>query len=324
MPAQNMSARNASSPLTSAETRRLTELEAVVSEGLAQFISVAQALLEIRQGRLYRQTHPSFEAYVSERFGLARRTAYGYLEAAVVHGNVPPEAHLSLSHLRALAPLEAAEQHQLAPIISPLTVAEARRVIREWRAQTRTAQMAKEPPPFPIGTWRTIVADPPYRYEHDWGDGLAADHYATMTCEEISALPISGRAAPDSHLYLWAPVTKIPDGIAICEAWGFRFVSLLTWVKPGLGLGTYWRISTEHIIFGVRGRLATRPNHRNWFEARRGRHSAKPAEFYTLVENASPGPYLELFARQRREGWETWGNEVANPRLAEVRTTHVA
>jgi N6-adenosine-specific RNA methylase IME4 len=145
-----------------------------------------------------------------------------------------------------------------------------------------------------------------------------------MPTEEIASLPVSDRAAPDSHLYLWTPVTKIPDGIAICQAWGFRFVSLLTWIKPGLGLGTYWRISTEHIIFGVRGHLITSPNHRNWFEARRGRHSAKPAEFYALVEKASPGPYLELFARQRREGWEVWGDEVADPRLAEARTTGVA
>jgi N6-adenosine-specific RNA methylase IME4 len=324
MPALDIAASSEPRPLTRVESNRLAHLEAVIREGLEQFLEVARALLEIQQGRLYRATHATFDGYVTERFGIARRTAYGYLEAATVHGNVPPEAHLSLSHLRALAPLEAADQHSLASIISPLTVAEARRVIREWRARTRTGRTVKEPPPLPIGTWRTIVADPPYRYEHDWGDGLAADHYPTMPTEEIASLPVSDRAAPDSHLYLWTPVTKIPDGIAICQAWGFRFVSLLTWIKPGLGLGTYWRISTEHIIFGVRGHLITSPNHRNWFEARRGRHSAKPAEFYALVEKASPGPYLELFARQRREGWEVWGDEVADPRLAEARTTGVA
>jgi N6-adenosine-specific RNA methylase IME4 len=163
-----------------------------------------------------------------------------------------------------------------------------------------------------------LVADPPWRYDHDWGDGLAGDQYATMSDEEIAALPVADLAAPDSHLYLWTPVAKVRQAIDICDAWGFRYVGLLTWVKrPGLGMGTWWRISTEHIVFGVRGKLATSPNLRNWFEAPRQRHSAKPDEFFELVERASPGPYIDLFARRERDDWTTWGNEVPAPLLAE-------
>jgi N6-adenosine-specific RNA methylase IME4 len=297
--------------LSTAERDRLAELEQVVDQGLRVVVAVAGALLEIRDGRLYRETHTRFEDYVRDRFGFARRTAYGYIEAAQVLENVPPEAHLSLSHLRALAPLPPDAQRELAGAIADLSVAQARRILKEHRLASRTGREAKPSPPLPAGKFRTIVADPPWRYEHDWGDGLAADHYATLELDEIKSLNVASVAADESHLYLWAPVTKIPDAIAVCEAWGFTYKSLLTWVKNGLGLGTYFRVTTEHVVFGVRNGLRTSPNHRNWFEAPRSRHSAKPDTFFEdLVMQASPGPYLELFARKRRDGWTCWGDEL--------------
>jgi len=313
---------SAPSSLTRAELAELTTLEATVDQGLETFVEVALALRRIRDRRLYRQSHGSFESYVRDRFDLGRRTAYGYLEAAGVLANVPPEAQLSLSHLRVLAPLPADRQRELAPAISDMTVAEARRVIRAWREQNRRQLVIAEPPLLPEDTFRTIVADPPWRFEgNDRGDGLAADHYATMPAAEIAALDVAGLAAPDSHLYLWAPVAKVPDALEICAVWGFRYVGLLTWVKSGLGLGTWWRVSTEHIVFGVRGSLRTAPNLRNWFEAARTRHSAKPEAFYELVEQASPAPYLDLFARGERPGWQVWGNEVAGGEIVAAKSS---
>lgn len=301
--------------LTVSEKAELARLEQIVERGLQSFVEVARALLEIRALKLYRETHRTFEDYARERFGLAPRTAYGYVEAVGVLENLPPEADsLSLSHLRALAPLPAEGQRELAPVVSEMTVAEARRVIKAWRAEKRAKRIVKPPPPLPSGTFPTIVADPPWRFneKQDFGDGLAEDKYPSMSTDEIAALAVSELAAPDSHLYLWTPVTKVPDALQVCEAWGFRYVSLLTWAKPGLGLGTWWRVSTEHIVFGVRGSLPTTPNLRNWFEAPRRQHSVKPDEFFDLVEKASSAPYLELFARRRRVGWTTWGNEVAS------------
>jgi N6-adenosine-specific RNA methylase IME4 len=298
------------SALSSAERERLASLEAVVARGLESFLEVARALLEIRERRLYRATHASFEAYVGERWGLARRTAYGYLEAARVAENVPAQAQLGISHLRALAPLPADEQRELAPRISSLTLAEARRVIREWRRQQRREWQEREPPPLPQGTFRTIVADPPLAYRPDFGDGLAADRYKTMELEELEAMPVADLAAPDSHLYLWIGATRVPDGLRLISAWGFEFVALLTWKKPSIGLGTWWRYQTEHLIHARRGALRTRPGLSNLFEARRSRHSEKPDEAYELIERASPGPYLDLFARRRRAGWTVWGDEL--------------
>jgi N6-adenosine-specific RNA methylase IME4 len=95
---------------------------------------------------------------------------------------------------------------------------------------------------------------------------------------------------------------------------GFQAKTTLTWVKQGLGLGRYFRTSTEHIVFGTRGNLLLREqNLRNWFQAPNGAHSEKPASFYELVEKACFGPYLELFARRHRPGWICWGAEVDTP-----------
>lgn len=296
--------------LSAAEQRRLQRLEAVVERGLGAFVEVALALVEIRDRRLYRTSHGSFERYVEERFQIARRTAYGYIEAAGVLANVPTSA-LSLSLLRELAPLESEAQRQLALLIEGMTVAQARRTIREWRARQR-ATLPRGTPPLPVGTYRTLVADPPWMFPRDWGDGVAADHYAPMPTDEIAALPLADLAAPDSHLYLWVPGSLLPEALFVCEAWGFAFKALLTWIKPGLGLGSYWRVATEHICFATRGSLPTQARDlRNWFEARRKRHSEKPDEFYRLVERASPGPFLELYARRPRVGWTCWGNELA-------------
>lgn len=304
--------RGIATPLSTGQRVRLRALEETIDAGMKTVIDVASALATIREERLYRESHATFEAYVAERFGIARRTAYGYIEGAKVIPNVPAGLELSLSHLRLLAPLPPNEQRELASAITEQTVADARRTIREWRRARRAAHAElPSPPPLPAGTYRTICADPPWHFDgNDRGDGLAADQFPTMTSNEIAALPVPDLAGQASHLYLWAPAAKVPEAASVCEAWGFRYVGLLTWVKPGLGLGRYFRTATEHVVFGVRGRLMTRPNLCNYFEAPRGRHSEKPAEFYRLVEQASPGPYLELFARRPRTGWTVWGNEV--------------
>lgn len=172
-------------------------------------------------------------------------------------------------------------------------------------------------------TYATIVADPPWTYDNARGTQTrstggrskttAAGHYPTMTTEEIAALPVGGLAAPNAHLYLWATNTLLEQAFPIMRAWGFRYVTMLTWVKTGApGLGFSFRGHTEHVLFGVRGKLPIPPEKRetNVFTAPRRSHSQKPEAFYDLVERVSPGPYLELFARRNRLGWDTWGNEA--------------
>lgn len=155
----------------------------------------------------------------------------------------------------------------------------------------------------------TIVADPPWRYDNVATRGAAEDHYPTMSIEELVGLAVP--ADDNAHLYLWVTNGFIREGFELVEAWGFTYKTILTWCKPQIGMGNYFRNSTEHVLFGVRGQLATLRNDvPTWFTANRTKHSAKPESFYDLVERSSPGPFLEMFARRRRMGWHTWGNEA--------------
>ena len=185
-----------------------------------------------------------------------------------------------------------------------------------------------EPTPFvPLptveGGFRTVLADPPWRFANRTGkvapEHRRLDRYDTMTLADIKALPVESTLAKDAHLYLWVPNALLPDGIEVMQAWGFRYVSNLVWAKrridggpDGRGVGFYFRNVTELILFGVRGSMRTLPPARsqvNMIETRKREHSRKPDEQYELIERCSPGPYLEMFARHRRDGWHVWGNE---------------
>ena len=164
-----------------------------------------------------------------------------------------------------------------------------------------------------------ILADPPWEYRDRNTRGAAARHYPTLSVEALCRLEVAELAAPDAHLWLWTTNQMLADGTAtkVARAWGFEPKTVLTWCKarpdgrPQIGTGHYLRNATEHVLFCVRGRLPVRVRSiPTWFMAPRGRHSEKPEVVYRIVEQVSPGPYLELFARRRRPGWHVWGNEV--------------
>lgn len=126
-------------------------------------------------------------------------------------------------------------------------------------------------------------------------------------------LPQRDLAATSGHLYLWTTQNFVCEAREVVEAWGFFPVHLLVWVKTRFGLGHRFRSATEFIWFGERGTEKfnfPRKNIPNWFDWPTAGHSRKPPAFYDLVEEISPGPYLEMFARQQRLGWDTWGNEA--------------
>jgi N6-adenosine-specific RNA methylase IME4 len=141
-----------------------------------------------------------------------------------------------------------------------------------------------------------------------------------MTNPEIASLPVRDYADTNAHLYLWVTNVRLfregGDGLGpyeIMDVWGFRYITTLTWHKLGPpGLGWYFRGDTEHVLFGVKGKLGIAPAIResNHFAAARAEHSVKPDRFYEIVERVSPEPRLELFARRRRYGWDVWGDEA--------------
>jgi N6-adenosine-specific RNA methylase IME4 len=150
-----------------------------------------------------------------------------------------------------------------------------------------------------------------YRNLHVQAD--IAMPYRTMPLEDIQALPVTDLADDRGcHLYLWTTQHFVPQALDIALAWGFRYECLLTWHKPGGFAPFSWQYNAEHVVFARRGSLAHQlPGKlKICFEAPRGRHSEKPARFFDLARQASPGPRLEMFARAPHEGFQPWGNEV--------------
>jgi N6-adenosine-specific RNA methylase IME4 len=198
--------------------------------------------------------------------------------------------------------------------------------VQSWGNRPGTTADDVQAPEAPPGTFATLVADPPWQYENRATRGAAEDHYRTLSVAELCELGVPhDKAAPAAHLYLWTTAGFLREAFEVMEAWGFTYKTYLAWVKPQMGMGNYFRVSSELVLFGTKGGLATQPAARslmNWFEARRGKHSAKPDAFPELVQKASPGPYLELFARCRadrqlicycsrcRFGWGVWGLET--------------
>ncbi len=176
--------------------------------------------------------------------------------------------------------------------------------------------------------YATIVADPPWKVKAGTlrgregfldANGASRDlAYPAMSVEEIKAYPAP--AADDAHLYLWTINRYLPDAFEVVKAWGFTYSTTLVWCKKtmGGGLGGAYGISTEFVLFCRRGTLpATGRVPRTWFEWKRPydkrgkpKHSAKPPELQEMVETVSPGPYLEMFAREHRLGWTCIGDEL--------------
>jgi len=187
--------------------------------------------------------------------------------------------------------------------------------------------------------YRTIVADPPWplkwnggglrRSSSSWGCaayGRKDLGYETMTVEAIRTLPVRELADDDAHLFLWAPDRFLVSGEAasVVKSWGFTPGRvLLFWAKPGIGLGKFPRPQHEAVLVCRRGSLSwlrfdigsvqewpTPYGPAGKSVAKIG--SQKPEASLDLIESVSPGPYLELFARRQRLGWDTWGNEALN------------
>ena len=173
--------------------------------------------------------------------------------------------------------------------------------------------------------YRTIYADPPWQFQNRTGK-VAPEHrrlsrYETMRLSDIKMLPISDLAAPQCHLYLWVPNALLPEGLSVMNAWGFEYKTNIIWEKvrldgapDGRGVGFYFRNVTEILLFGIRGAknrtLAPARSQVNLIRSIKREHSRKPDEFIPLIEACSPGPYLELFARGSRPGWDMWGNQA--------------
>ncbi len=175
--------------------------------------------------------------------------------------------------------------------------------------------------PFPDKKYSVIYADPPWRYQDKKCNGNAADHYPTMSVEEICGLPVRELAADNCVLFMWATYPMLKEALKVIEAWGFKYKSIgFQWVKQNrsgkgyfFGLGRWTRGNTEPCLIAVKGK----PHRESAsvsqliFAPLRA-HSQKPDITHDKIQELMGGDqsYIELFARNTTPGWEAWGNEV--------------
>jgi N6-adenosine-specific RNA methylase IME4 len=164
----------------------------------------------------------------------------------------------------------------------------------------------------------TILADPPWQQPlsgkriRKKGGMCPSLPYSTMRLDKIMRMPIGDFAADGCHLWLWTTNAFLEDGFKVMRGWGFKYLAPIVWVKPS-GAGNYVIHRTQTLLLGYRGRCRFRRLRYfgNVMETSNPRyHSAKPDSFYDLIEQVSEPLRLEIFARDRRLGWESFGNEV--------------
>jgi N6-adenosine-specific RNA methylase IME4 len=186
------------------------------------------------------------------------------------------------------------------------------------------------------GYYAGIVADPASKFSsytsiqsQNWNSRRDNErHYKTMSFDELAALPVKALASPEGcHLFVWTSGPFLPQALRLIDAWGFRYSSrAFTWLKTRrrwdgvsplavsdfpIGLGLTTRSQSELVLLARRGNCRRlRKDVREFIFAPRREHSRKPDELYRRVEMYCAGPYAELFARERRPGWDAFGDEV--------------
>lgn len=174
-----------------------------------------------------------------------------------------------------------------------------------------------------------LYADPPWRYDRKHGHGVAENHYPTMSLNEICALPVADLAAENSALFLWAAFPQLKEALRVIDAWGFQYKTLaFLWLKQNrkadtwfYGMGFWTRSNAEVCLLATRGRPKRQCAGIHQFVVSRiEQHSKKPDIVRDkIVQLMGDVPRVELFARQKTPGWDTWGNEVENDLEMEVK-----
>lgn len=181
---------------------------------------------------------------------------------------------------------------------------------------------------IPNKKYQIIYADPPWRYQDENCEGACAKHYKTMPIEEICKLPVKDIADADCVLFLWATYPMLREALQVIKAWGFEYKSIaFQWLKKNrgkrgwfYGLGRWTRGNTEPCLLATKGKpKRVSSSVFQVVESPLRGHSRKPDEVRNkIVELLGDLPRIELFARERREGWDAWGNELPDSTQKEL------
>jgi N6-adenosine-specific RNA methylase IME4 len=255
-----------------------------------------------------------FGQWCTENFsGHDPRSLLNYRRRFEVFGNRREEvAHIPKSAQYLLAAPEAADYREL--VIDALKDAEGVSV-QDVRQEMREARKRLKPPiPETAGTYSVIVIDPPWemeKIEREVRPNQVGFDYPTMNEDELAAMTLP--AADDCHLFCWTTHKHLPMALRLLDAWGFRYVLTMVWHKPGgfqpIGLPQY---NCEFAVYGRKGspKFIDTKAFNTCFEAPRREHSRKPDEFYDVIRRVTGGSRIDMFSREDRAGFSSWGNEA--------------
>lgn len=171
---------------------------------------------------------------------------------------------------------------------------------------------------LPDKKYKIILADPPWEYKskktgRDMKHG-ASSKYPTMPLDDICDMNIKSISEKDSCLFLWATTPLLQEAFTVMDAWGFKYKTAIYWhKKTNGGLGYWFRGCVEMCLFGTKGKMkAFRCQEPNFISSASKKHSQKPIEMYNLIESLDINPKIELFARDQRLNWDSWGNQIPN------------
>jgi len=271
--------------------------------------------------------HGLFEAFVARDTAISSRTArclmsiyqssnIRHLQAKRQHVAVLPPSWGTLYDLAVLPKSDFEGLLEGGHIHSDMQRRDIRTAVAALTRPDTTAALTAQAATAPgAARYGAILADPPWRFETRGrgGDRMADHHYPTMPFDDICALPVADLAARDCALFLWITPESLMRGQDVMRAWGFEYRTVaFVWRKTSgpMGLGYWTRKQTELCLLGVRGRPSRQGrDFEDIIEAPRAAHSQKPPETHARIQRIVNGPYIELFARQPREGWDSWGNE---------------
>jgi N6-adenosine-specific RNA methylase IME4 len=317
------------------EKSELQQCEAIIEQGLRTFVDVGAALLKIHDKKLYRQEYSTFEEYCNKKWGFTDRRARMYIDASKTVGNlqsgttvpVLPTNERQTRPLTKLAPEDQvkawAKVIETAPEgkITAKVVLEAAKEIQQERREERRAERIETiiqetaKPIHGIGKFPIIYADPPWRYDFSRSTSREIENqYPTMELNDICNLEVAKIANDDCVLFLWATNPKLQEALLVIDSWGFEYKTNMVWVKDKIGMGYYARSQHELLLIATRGNVPVpaaefRPSSVMYSD--RDQHSKKPDGVYEIIEKMYPEyAKVELFARNKRDGWEAWGNQL--------------
>jgi N6-adenosine-specific RNA methylase IME4 len=258
------------------------------------------------------------QAEAAERAGVGRRTVQHATKVLVDGAEelvaAVEQAGVSVSDAAAVAKESLTTQRALVGAVQRgeaknLKTAKVRRDIERQRLEIVEGRAV-----LPEGLFEVIVIDPPWPYDNTYDaahpTGRSACKYPSMSIEGLQALNLP--AAENCMLWLWTTNAFMGEACGLIDAWGFQRKTILTWVKPRLGIGHWLRNQTEHCLLAVRGSpKRSLTNQSTVLEAPAREHSRKPDEFYELVDGLCVGRKLDYFSRECRSGWEQFGNDPA-------------